>query len=122
MAEIIIIDDDENILNLFTLILKQDGHSVRPAENGRIGILLASEKTPDLVITDIVMPEKEGLETISDLKELSKSIKIIVISGGGKISPDYYLKIAKSLGADLTFQKPVDLKILTSSVNKLLAQ
>jgi YesN/AraC family two-component response regulator len=73
------------------------------------------------VITDIVMPEKEGLETISELRRVSQDVRIIAISGGGHISPERYLRLANSFGADRTFFKPVDLKELVAAVKELLA-
>jgi YesN/AraC family two-component response regulator len=75
---------------------------------------------PDLVITDIIMPEKEGLETIFELRKKYPGIKIIAISGGGRISPDGYLPSAKLLGADMVFQKPLIPKEFIAAVSKLL--
>ena len=79
-----------------------------------------SEKPADLVITDLIMPEQEGLETISRLKKEYTGIKIIAISGGGRIGPEAYLPAALELGADKVFSKPFDVQEVVASVHELL--
>jgi CheY-like chemotaxis protein len=77
-------------------------------------------KVPDLLITDIIMPEKEGLETIFELRKTYPKLKIIAISGGGRISPSGYLPGAKLLGADMVFEKPLDQKKFLHAIALLL--
>jgi len=79
------------------------------------------ENPMDLVITDIIMPEKEGLEIITEFRREYPSVKLIAISGGGRIGPANYLKMAKLLGAERTFAKPVDTSQLLSAIEELLA-
>ena len=81
---------------------------------------LFEKNIPDLLITDIIMPEKEGLETILELRKKYPELKIIAISGGGRISPEGYLPGAKLLGADLVFQKPLVQKEFMQAVSILL--
>jgi len=101
-------------------MLEKAGHEVDIALNGSDGMKLFKENIPDLLITDIIMPEKEGLETIFELRRTYPHLKIIAISGGGKISPDGYLPGAKLLGADIAFQKPLVQKDFLEAVALLL--
>ena len=90
------------------------------ATNGLEGIALFKESTPDLVITDIIMPEMEGLETIREMKRLKPDLKIIAMSGGGKVSADSYLKIAGIFGASESIAKPFTMKEMITAVQKVL--
>src|SRR5664280_1663743 len=107
MAKILVFDDEPSILLMIKKMLERAGHEVDMALNGREGMELLEKNKPDLVITDIIMPEKEGLETIMTLRKKYPEIKIIAISGGGRIGPEGYLPSAKHLGADMVFQKPL---------------
>jgi len=108
METIVIIDDEESIRTSLGLMFKREGFNVLTAGDGKKGMALFKENQVDLVITDIVMPEKEGLETILELKKLLPEIPIIAISGGGRLAPDGYLEAAKGMGAKYTFKKPFD--------------
>ena len=88
MANIYVFDDEPSILLMIKKMLEKAGHSVDIALNGREGMELFKKSMPDLLITDIIMPEKEGLETIFELRSKYPKLKIIAISGGGRISPD----------------------------------
>jgi len=96
------------------------GHKVIEAANGNEGLKMLEQQTVDVVITDLIMPEKEGLETITEALELYPDLKIIAISGGTRLGFDSYLKIAKSLGAQRVYSKPVDLRELETAVQELL--
>jgi DNA-binding response OmpR family regulator len=120
MAKILVIDDEPSILLMIKKMLEKEGHEVDLALNGRDGMELFEIIKPALVITDIIMPEKEGLETILELRKKNPGLKIIAISGGGRISPEGYLPGAKLLGADMVFQKPLVPKEFISAVSKLL--
>lgn len=117
---VLIIDDDEQIRVLLQQMMDWAGYDVLVAENGKIAMQMQSEKPADLVITDLIMPEQEGLETISWLKKEYPGIKIIAISGGGRIGPEAYLPAALELGADKVFSKPFDVQEVVASVNELL--
>ena len=87
MARILIIDNDVQILNMLRQTLEREGYDVLKASNGKQGIRLHREEPVDLIITDIIMPEKEGIETILELKRDYPDVKIIAISGGGRTGP-----------------------------------
>ena len=120
MRTILIIEDEKFLSNLQARFLKSEGFNVLIADDGNKGIALFKENKVDLVITDIIMPEKEGLETIIELKKLLPDIPIIAISGGGRCSPECYLDSAKKLGAKYIFEKPFNQKDLLSSIKKAL--
>ena len=117
---VLIIDDDEQIRVLLRQMMEWAGYEVLVAENGRIAMQLHQRQPADLVITDLIMPEQEGLETISKLKKNNKNIKIIAISGGGRIGPEAYLPAARELGADRVFSKPFDVQEIVETVKELL--
>jgi CheY-like chemotaxis protein len=122
MAKILVLDDEPSILLMIKKMLERAGHEVDMALNGREGMELLEKNKPDLVITDIIMPEKEGLETIMTLRKKYPEIKIIAISGGGRIGPEGYLPSAKHLGADMVFQKPLVQKEFMEAVALLLSK
>ncbi len=117
---IMVIDDDEHIRSLLRNFLERDGYEVMEAENGKIGLNLLCENGADLVITDLIMPEKEGIETIRELRRDFSDVKIIAISGGGAIGPETYLQMAKRMGAHRTFEKPFKLKEMSEAIRELL--
>lgn len=120
MAKILIIDDDEQIRAMLRQMLEREEHEVKNASNGNEGIKLYREDPVDLVITDLIMPEKEGIETIMELKEDYPNVKILAISGGGFLGHKTYLMNAKKLGALSTMSKPLNHKELLETVDKLL--
>ncbi len=120
MSRILIIDDDRLILEMLMSFLRRAGYEVFGAPNGNAALKLHKANPADLIITDIIMPEKDGLETITDFRRLFPSVKVIAMSGGGKIGADDYLRIAKSLGARKVLQKPFDAKILLEAVGEIL--
>jgi DNA-binding response OmpR family regulator len=120
MAKILVLDDEASIVLMIKKMLEKAGHEVDMALNGKDGMILFEQNKPDLLITDIIMPEKEGLETIFELRQKYPDLKIIAISGGGRISPEGYLPGAKLLGADMVFQKPLDQKEFVQAVAALL--
>ena len=120
MAHILVIDDDPSIRNILYDILREDGHEVSLAENGNRGIELINQIPFDLVITDLIMPEKEGVETIIEIKNSSPGLRIIAVSGGGRISSQDYLSLAGKLGADMTMSKPFTPGQIKSAVDELL--
>lgn len=119
MADVLVIDDDPNILLVLSGMLKKLGHGVRTALNGHEGLLLFREQRPDLLITDIVMPEKDGMEIIAEIRRAARDVKIIAISGGADFIPDHYLDTAQLFGADRILKKPFDLQELTEMIDDL---
>lgn len=122
MQRILIIDDDHHILLMIKKMLERAGFEVDLASNGNEGLELFKKMPVDLVITDIIMPEKEGLETIREMKRLRPDLKIIAMSGGGKVSSDNYLNTAKIFGASRTLAKPFSQKQMVSAVQDLLGK
>lgn len=120
MKRILIIDDDFLVRDMLERLMRKARYDVETAENGGRALRLHRSCPVDLVITDIIMPEKEGLETIVEFRKSAPAVKIIAISGGGRIGPSSYLRMAKLLGADRTFAKPVDTEQLLSTVEELL--
>jgi CheY-like chemotaxis protein len=122
MAKILIVDDEISIRKMLTLLFEREGYEVKDACDGKQGIVRAKEFEPDLIITDLLMPEKEGLETIKEIRQTNPDIKIIAISGGGIIQPEMYLHLAEKVGANLSFTKPVDTATLLLGVKRLLEE
>ncbi|MFQ6037299.1 MAG: response regulator [Candidatus Aminicenantales bacterium] len=106
MARILIIDDDDQIRSLLKQMLEKEGHSVQEAGNGKEGLALFKATPADLVIADILMPEKEGIETIRELLEDYPGTKIIAVSGGGVVPAELCLNLSAKLGASQTIRKP----------------
>jgi len=117
---ILVIDDDESIRVLLRAILEREGYRIVEAPDGDKGIRIFSENPTDLVITDLIMPEKEGIETIRDLRREFPGVKIIAVSGGGRIGPESYLKMAKGVGALRTLSKPFDRTMLLKAVEEVM--
>ena len=91
------------------------------AVNGEEGIKRYREDPADVVITDVIMPEKEGIETFVELRREFPGVKVITMSGGGRMSAAGYLEATKSLGANFTFQKPIEHEQLIDAIETLLA-
>jgi len=120
MKRILIIDDETNILLMLKKMLERAGYEIDLASNGEEGLRLFRNAPSDLVITDIIMPEKEGLETIREMRKMQPEMKIIAMSGGGKISADNYLETAKIFGASRIMEKPFTQQAMVSTVKELL--
>jgi YesN/AraC family two-component response regulator len=122
MALIMIVDDDAHIQLALRQIVESAGHSAIEAGNGQDAIEMFAEYRPDLVITDIFMPQIDGIEAIRAIRRCNPDAKIIAISGGYVGSGWNYLSSVVVLGADLALQKPFTVSQLTTSINLLLAR
>lgn len=122
MAKILIIEDDEKFRKMLRQMLERAGYEIEEAPNGEEGIKLYTEKPTDLIITDIFMPEKEGIETIIEIKRDFPNAKIIAISGGGRTRAFGFLDQVKSLGVERTFTKPFERNVIIESIQELLFQ
>src|SRR3989442_12400990 len=122
MTRILIIDDEAPVRDLLRQMLEKEGYEVVEAREGDIGIRLFCENPADLIITDILMPEKEGIETILELRKVFPQVKIIAISGGGRMRNLDGLPVAKAFGAVCTLAKPFERKELLEAVRAVLAQ
>jgi CheY-like chemotaxis protein len=119
MADILLIDDEDTFRRALSMVLTRAGHRVQEARDGAEAIKLYLQAVPDLVITDLIMPDKEGVETIIALRELNPSLRIIAMSGADACGD--YLKIARKLGARRTFSKPFHGSEIIEGVESLLA-
>jgi len=121
MPCILIIEDEVQVRKLTRQMLELEGLDVIEAGDGDSGLRAFTENEVDLIITDIIMPGKEGIETILELRRENPEVKIIAMSGGGRMGPDGYLELAKKFGANRTFRKPFDRIELVQAVRDLLA-
>ena len=122
MRAILVIDDDASVREVVSQMLRMEGHEVAIAENGREAIDLIGRRRFDLVITDLIMPEKEGIETISEIRRGDQDIPILAISGGGRLGPADYLETARYIGADATLAKPFARQELIATIESLLTR
>lgn len=120
LAKLLVVDDDAGVRKMLKAILEKDSHVVVTAENGSQALECLQKRIPDVVILDIIMPEKEGFETIVELRRNYPELKIIAISGGGAIGANNYLKLAKILGAHLALEKPVEMYELRVAIQQLV--
>lgn len=120
MPGILIVEDEKDLREMLKISLLRRKFTVYEAENGKDAINHFKPSITDLVITDIIMPDEDGLKVIIKLRELKPTIKIIAISGGGKAGPGSYLHLAKALGADAIFSKPFSINDLITKMEELL--
>lgn len=120
MVRILVIEDEMETQNMLGQMLKHEGYEVISAYDGNKGIKLNREKPAHLAITDIFMPEKDGLETIIELRKEFPEIKIIAMSEVGILDPKLFLKIAGQFGANHTFLKPLEQNELLKTIKELV--
>jgi CheY-like chemotaxis protein len=120
MSVILVIEDDGELREMLKTALIRKDYIVLEAENGKEALIHFKPGVTDLVITDLIMPEEDGLKVIMKMRELKKGLKVIAISGGGKAGPGSYLELAKALGADAVYSKPFSINDLVSKIEKLL--
>ena len=117
---ILLVDDDDQFRTMLSQSLTGEGFQVTAASDGRQAIKLYESRPTDIVITDLVMPEKEGLELIREIKQLYSGVKIIAISGGGRGSSQDYLKLAKAFGAQVVLDKPFSHREILEAISQVL--
>ena len=120
MAKILLVDDDELVRYALTRVLTSAGHQVDVAENGLKAIRQFKLSPPDLVLTDIVMPDQDGLELLREIGELNAQMPVVVMTGGGEIMGQDYLLFADRLGASAIILKPFENAVLLSKIDGLL--
>ena len=120
-ATILIIDDDAAVSRTLSLILTRAGYHVSTAISGRKGLELLASGGIDLVLTDIIMPELDGIEAIRRIRADYPGLRIIAMSGGGQIDKADFLHMAEVLGADRAIEKPVRNERLLELVSAVLA-
>ena len=119
-AEILVVDDEEQIRKLIAAILEKKGHTVRMAEEGRAALRELAESKPDLVILDILMPGMEGLETLREMTVKYPDLKVLAMSGAGKVGAPDYLKMAEKFGSCGKLEKPFTTNDLREAVDRAL--
>jgi len=122
LKRILVVDDEAQIRTMLTQMLEQEGYTVHTAENGEEGMSLVNRQAFDLVITDMIMPVKDGLKFIMELMRDYPDLKILAISGGGAIKAERYLTMAGYLGDIATLEKPFKRDIFLEVVRKQLVQ
>jgi len=120
MARILVVDDEPLVCSMLSAFLTREGHDVTAVGNGKLAIEVIDDGPIDLVIADIVMPEKDGLEMMTQLRKERPTLKIIAISGGSRVGNFDFLSMARHLGASETFYKPLNNDDLLAAVKKCL--
>ena len=122
MKHILIIEDDLAYQKMLKTALSEAGFKISVAADGVEGCKIFRKGPCDLVITDIFMPEKEGFETIMEIRQMSEAVKILAISGGGQFDAKEMLPMSVELGANEAVEKPIGIKDLLEIINRLLAE
>ena len=120
VGTILIIDDDAAVSRTLSLILARAGHQVTTASSGRKGLALLTDNEFDLVLTDIIMPELDGIEAIRKIRADHPGLRVIAMSGGGQIDKADFLHMAEALGADGVLEKPVRSERLLELVTSVM--
>ncbi|MBA4382697.1 MAG: response regulator [Sideroxydans sp.] len=119
--KILLVEDNRLSAEAMQMVLENDGYSVYAADSARHALRALNNFIPGLVITDIVMPDMDGLEFIGAIRGLLPNVPILAVSGMGDDGGDLYLKQAQKLGADMTLMKPVKREVLLDNVNALMS-
>ena len=120
MATLLLVEDDDLVRDMLCQVLQRAGHEVISAANGEEAIEQLKHCEPAILITDIIMPKKSGITLISEVKLRHPNLEVIAISGGGRLDPTGYLDLSESLGASVSFEKPVDNSALLMAIDLLL--
>lgn len=120
MKTILLVDDDDLFAEMLQKSLIHYGYKVVRARNGNEALEFYNPQTVDLVLTDLIMPDMEGVELIVALRKVHPAVKVIAMSGGGRNQPDAYLIIAKHVGAVKTLAKPFELEELHTAITECL--
>ena len=121
MATILVVDDDEQLRPMIRLVLQRAGYIVREARNGNDAMRQFAQDQGDLVITDLIMPEKEGLALILEMRRINRKLEIIAMSGGGRVNSKNYLEVATKFGASQVLNKPFSNQELLNAVHQVLS-
>jgi DNA-binding response OmpR family regulator len=116
---ILVVDDNEDLRTTIQALLQADGFDVAVAADGEAALSLHRARPADVVITDLFMPDKDGIETIIELKKLYPNVKIVAMSGWTSTQGSDYLQVAREIGASVTLQKPFDPLELSRVVRQL---
>jgi CheY-like chemotaxis protein len=122
MNRILVIDDDEAMRSLLRRTLERAGYQVVEASNGRDALRIVPSGHFNLVVTDLLMPEKDGIEVVLHLRRTDPKLPVIAISGGGRVPAGEYLEMAKTLGASEVLAKPFETSVFLKTIERLLAE
>lgn len=120
MAKILLVEDDDLVRDMLMQILERASHQVACTSNGEEAAEYLQSNEPDIMVTDIIMPKKSGITLISEVKNRHPAMEIIAISGGGRLDPTGYLDLSETLGASVSFEKPIDNTALLMAIDLLL--
>ena len=120
MAKILLVEDDDLVRDMLTQVLQRASHEVICAVDGEEATVYLRKESPDIMVTDIIMPKKSGITLISEVKNRHPNLEIIAISGGGRLDPTGYLDLSETLGASVSFEKPIDNTALLMAIDLLL--
>jgi two-component system cell cycle response regulator CpdR len=118
---ILVVDDEEPIRDLLAQVLQKAGHQVLTVANGREATQAIVDGQFDVVITDLLMPERDGLELITEMRRRFPKIRVIAMTGGGHIPREHYLFVAKNLGAHSLLEKPFEQAQLLAAIEAAVA-
>ncbi len=122
MAHILVIDDDQAFRDMLRRTLERAGHRITEAADGAEALRALTQLAVDLVITDIIMPGMEGIETIRALQRSHPHLKVIAMSGGGRVKPESYLDVAKAFGAVAALAKPFEKEEILGAIEVALSE
>jgi two-component system, response regulator, stage 0 sporulation protein F len=120
MAKILLVEDDDLVRDMLAQVLTRASHEVISAADGEEATKILQNIEPDVMVTDIIMPKKSGITLISEVRNRHPDMNIIAISGGGRLDPMGYLDLSESLGASVSFEKPVDNSALLMAIDLLM--
>ena len=122
MKNILLVDDEASIRTMVRAVLNDPEYSFSEAFNGTEALEILEKEEFDLIITDVIMPDCDGIELVMTVRKKLPDIKVIVMSGGGRVRADHYLNLAEKLGAARVFEKPFNTAELRETVKELLAE
>jgi len=119
MGKVLVIDDDAQVRRVVRRLIEMEGHQVAEAESGKIALRLLANDPADLIITDIYMPEMDGIELLTRLRETLPEARLVAMSGGGVLPAHHMLDAAKALGAIAVIEKPFDIEAVRVHLDAL---
>jgi two-component system response regulator (stage 0 sporulation protein F) len=120
MVKILLVEDDDLVRDMLAQVLKRASYEVECAIDGEDAAKILQTMEPDIMVTDIIMPKKSGITLISEVKNKHPNMEIIAISGGGRLDPAGYLDLSETLGASVSFEKPIDNAALLMAIELLI--
>ena len=120
MPSILIIDDNDELRDTLIVLLEDEGYTVIAAANGESGVGAFEQSRPDLVLTDVIMPESDGIEAIRRIRAIDPNARVVAMSGGSLVGNDYQLRAAKAAGAIAALAKPFEVDELVQVVERCL--